>query len=821
MDSSSSLASSAVDRLLKKTVVHKSSGTPPSPVPNSFGSTFTETFTYRPNGQLASLVTDLGNDGSTDFITRYQYDNQGREVLEQILAPTGDGFGRFSRMNASLYTPGKSLEHLLFSYELSENKLVLGNSRGRTQEYSYETLFPEYRLRPGGPNTSLLVSLKTFDRDDNLTQQVFGGVSSALAPEYVDTVGPADIVGRFSSETNYTYKANGERASRTDYEIDSDLYVEETFSGGLTVDENGKPIGEFLFDPDNPSFDYSFRYEFDRFGNRTDKRFEIGGTFGVYKDIVLQDAFVYNAQGQLLTERFPYGIPFNYTFNDQFASVGAESNFTYDNRGNLLSEVRRLAGAGDFGGTMPIELQKIYTYDNRNNRLSEEEVEFYTASGNERLRREQQFTYDADNNLLSESLSLVRSRFDGSIFENKREISRYTYDANNNLTSKITSDIGTDGNESRTGLERYRFDSRNNLLLETVIEIAPSGTRRTIKNNRYTFNYDSAGNLTRETSDFEADGTVEIVATYTYKGDRVTPPTPQPPTPQPPTDKSILTGTEKDDVLTGLNRKTLINGKGGNDVLTGGADIDTINGGNGRDRINGGGGDDKLLGGNGNDELNGGNGGDKLLGGNGNDQLNGENGDDKLLGGNGDDMLNGNSGQDRLLGGIGSDELNGGNGRDTLIGGIGKDRLLGGNGDDRLKGNQGIDWLSGGNGDDFIEGGTGRDELRGDAGRDRLLGGDGDDLLIGGSGDDVLIGGAGRDFLEGGVGRDIFWIRLGEGGDVIADFGPTDCLRFGSGVQRQDLTITESNITLTRTGEVLVSFTGVDPTTLSAAQLGC
>jgi len=109
------------------------------------------------------------------------------------------------------------------------------------------------------------------------------------------------------------------------------------------------------------------------------------------------------------------------------------------------------------------------------------------------------------------------------------------------------------------------------------------------------------------------------------------------------------------------------------------------------------------------------------------------------------------------------------------------DRLQGGLADDRLWGYDGDDWLAGSAGDDELTGDAGADELHGGLGADRLDGGAGDDLLAGGPGDDTLYG---------NYGSDRYLFSLGDGHDVIAeygDLGSTDTLVFGAGIAPDDL----------------------------------
>lgn len=187
------------------------------------------------------------------------------------------------------------------------------------------------------------------------------------------------------------------------------------------------------------------------------------------------------------------------------------------------------------------------------------------------------------------------------------------------------------------------------------------------------------------------------------------------------------------------------------------------------------------------------------------DQLFGGDGDDILLGMAGNDLLHGEGGDDVIAGWEGADVLHGGSGDDLMAGDFGVyeqpgDRQVGFlltipagavgvftqdvgaidlQGADYLDGGDGNDILYGEGGNDTLFGGSGNDSLWGDAvylpaelhGADYLDGGDGDDRLFGGGGGDTLLGGTGDDILDGGDGGDTYSYRLGDGIDVIDDWG--------------------------------------------------
>ena len=93
--------------------------------------------------------------------------------------------------------------------------------------------------------------------------------------------------------------------------------------------------------------------------------------------------------------------------------------------------------------------------------------------------------------------------------------------------------------------------------------------------------------------------------------------------------------------------------------------------------------------------------------------------------------------------------------------------------------------IHGTSGDDLLLSGAGNDQLYGLAGNDTLQGGDGDDLLS---------GGAGNDHLYGGNGSDTFVFNIGDGVDVLEDFGVGgDLVTFGAGISPDDLSFANEN----------------------------
>ncbi|HEY9601555.1 MAG TPA: calcium-binding protein [Allocoleopsis sp.] len=268
-----------------------------------------------------------------------------------------------------------------------------------------------------------------------------------------------------------------------------------------------------------------------------------------------------------------------------------------------------------------------------------------------------------------------------------------------------------------------------------------------------------------------------------------------------------ITGTSKDDKISGwkgndtinggAGNDTIGNGAGGNDSLNGGAGIDTLNldlsnqtsnititnpstglnlpglvsasnfenfqitTGSGNDFITQAG----VIGGavyRGNDEFTGGNGNDSLNAGLGNDTVSGGEGDDLLI----LDYSVGDTGTGMNLFTLSASDGAYGEGyRSTATGsyvdldridfyGINRFQITGTSKDDKIAGWKGNDTINGGAGNDTIAGGDGNDILTGGRGNDTLTGDGGNDTLIGGAGADQFVYDTGLTFTTTAVGVD-------------------------------------------------------------------
>ncbi|GBF82034.1 cadherin-like domain-containing protein [Aphanothece sacrum] len=162
--------------------------------------------------------------------------------------------------------------------------------------------------------------------------------------------------------------------------------------------------------------------------------------------------------------------------------------------------------------------------------------------------------------------------------------------------------------------------------------------------------------------------------------------------------------------------------------------------------------------------------------------------------------------------------LTGTNKPDNLVGGNGNDILNGGNSNDTLDGGNGNDILNGDNSNDILYGGSGNDTLNGGNGEDLLYGGIGNDVLNGDNGKDTLYGGLGSDTLTGGNAQDVFAYTGGDGSDTITDFvRGEDKIGLYNGLSFGQLNFSGSTIRVASTNEILATLTGINTTTLIAA----
>ena len=288
--------------------------------------------------------------------------------------------------------------------------------------------------------------------------------------------------------------------------------------------------------------------------------------------------------------------------------------------------------------------------------------------------------------------------------------------------------------------------------------------------------------------------------------------------------KLSLIGTDSNENIVGyVHTHNIIKGEGGDDKLYGQGWNDTMYGGDGNDLIEGGSGNDTLIGGKGNDILNGGIGNDILIGEAGDDTLNGGADNDTYVynKGDGNDIIEEWGGIDTIKFGEGIQK------KDLIISrDISKNSYYLSNAKDiiiKFKHNEtdsitlknvinanktgiysAIENFEFANGEKLsfedikqlsLVGTDEGETINGfEDSNNTLIGNGGNDWLYGDKKNDILIGGEGDDHLRGNEGDDTYIYNIGDGNDTIHDYKGEDIIKFGKGINKEDIIVTKGEV---------------------------
>nr|WP_314868607.1 calcium-binding protein [uncultured Campylobacter sp.] len=289
--------------------------------------------------------------------------------------------------------------------------------------------------------------------------------------------------------------------------------------------------------------------------------------------------------------------------------------------------------------------------------------------------------------------------------------------------------------------------------------------------------------------------------------------------------KLSLIGTDSNENIVGfVHANNIIKGEGGDDKLYGQGWNDTMYGGDGNDLIEGGSGNDTLIGGRGNDTLNGGIGDDTYIfnKGDGNDIIEDSDGVDTLKFGEGiqkeDLIVSTNINQKWSY-------LN--NATDIIIkfkhneaDSITLKNVLTEN---KTRINGAIENFEFANGDKLsfedikqlsLVGTDEGERIKGfEDSNNTLVGNGGNDNIYGDEKNDILIGGEGDDYLSGSRGDDTYIYNIGDGNDTIHDYEGEDIIKFGKGINKEDIIVTKGEVkydsyTRSRYQDLVISLKG-------------
>ena len=384
------------------------------------------------------LVSSIGNDGTEDKITAYEYDGNGNVT-------------KFTTGLTSEEATQSALSITAYSYDFMNNPISTTDALGKTSTAQYDVL---------GNMTS------ATDRNGNhvsYTYDALGRVKTVtaedttIAYEY-NLMGQISKMTDSSGVTNYEYDGLGLLTKETKGNIIKTYdYDNNGNRTAFTLTENGEATLNITYTYDNRNRLASVTangettsYSYDANGNLLSQSTE-GKASASYS---------YNNANQLtaLTNTAPGKTVASYSVSyylDGNKSAITESgqptiSYIYDGLGQLVSETAEGVS------------KTSYTYDSRQNRVSKT----VNSLADNTVQSVSDYTYDLNNRLIKETETAGQTE----------STTDYYYDHNGNQITKLLSQISPDILEAESiGLsdvhpmaEFYTYDGLNRLSSATV-----------------------------------------------------------------------------------------------------------------------------------------------------------------------------------------------------------------------------------------------------------------------------------------------------------------------------------------------------------------
>ena len=267
----------------------------------------------------------------------------------------------------------------------------------------------------------------------------------------------------------YTYDADGNRLT---YSLDSDANGDADSITTYTYDADGNQLTE--------SFDENADY-LNRTYNSDGNLLEGSEDYDADGIADFIETYTYDANGTMLT--------MSYCESDELGYCPAET-YTYDADGNRVRE------SLDYQGDGVENSYRTYTYD--------ADGSWLTAS------------YDNDNDGVIDSITTRTYDTDGNMLtlSYNNGTYTYTYDADGNW---LTYHFDNHENGDSYEVYAYTYDANDNLLTRSRYPVAVEGRNSEIR----TYTYDADGNQLTFSSDENANGTADLIETYTYLGSSI------------------------------------------------------------------------------------------------------------------------------------------------------------------------------------------------------------------------------------------------------------------------------------------------------------
>ena len=508
----------------------------------------TVTYEYDACGNVKK-ETD-GNSG----VTQYEYDSEGRMTSKtdaegNVWSWKYDGNG-----NLKEYTDAEGAT-TLYEYDKNGNNTKITNAEGRNTVMEYDSMnrlkktkshlgfTTTYEYDTNGNIVKETDAVKnettyTYDANGNCTSKEKGGIKEEYTYDkanrlikvtYADGTTHSyeyDIHDNMTSHTDkkgnktlYEYDADGNMVKTTDalgnateYEYDANGNVTKQIlhrtTNGSVVDE----ITIYAYDGNNnvtqvtDAMGNVIKYEYDLNGNLKAKKDGEGNVLEQYsytktnllkektdgEDVLAQ--YSYNKNGTVISMVTPetsitytrdrldrivyfnqnnsYKVYYTYDADGRKTDVrypdGLTVGHAYDGNGNIISTSHALGITS-------------YTYDANGNKLTKNTE---SLDAGIKVDNTETYTYDIHGNLLTSTMT----KSDGTVVPTDT----YEYDAMGNVTFHREQDIG-DGTVKSTACT---YDELGRLTSETVTEGEDTCST--------SYEYDSVGNLIKETKDGEA-----------------------------------------------------------------------------------------------------------------------------------------------------------------------------------------------------------------------------------------------------------------------------------------------------------------------------
>jgi len=482
---------------------------------------------YDANNNLVAINYPLG--GSASFT----YDADGNPI--SYSPPAGstvnfayDGLGRLTTITEHDSQGNPYVTR--FTYDAAGNRTVVTDANNTSTQFAYD---PLNRLKSV---TDALGNITDFTYGSAGCTFCGGGVDKLVSLTNAlgnSTNFQYDTLGQLQSETDplgnvtsYAYDVAGNIVSRTDGNGDTITYaydslgrlVKKTYPDGTTANFAYDLSGR-LIHADNTNISYDFTYDgagrvtkvTDSRGVILDNTYSLAGrrtqmTATYNGSVALDISYTYDSRGRVV-QIAPVGInPFDLVYDQSGRRTsltyptGSTAAYTYDARGRLTS----LTHTSSTGSTIA---SFTYTYDKTMHRLSKAEpgkTHSYYYDGVYRLTHSVPVPPDpASNDMRLEDFThdAVGNRLTGP-----DSIEQYTYDADNRLLSLLLSTPLTTAEDFT-----YTYDYENRLV---QVDKVVGGKTTTVK-----FKYDPFGRRIQKRVSTTQNGQ-NVVKTYIYIYDR-------------------------------------------------------------------------------------------------------------------------------------------------------------------------------------------------------------------------------------------------------------------------------------------------------------